>query len=187
MVKRCYTLTSMKKATYDKIMLWLTIVMTVGTIIACYYAYTADQARIVAEESAKNALRETAIAQKQKAEAERKLAEVRDSLRKFRIGYDNRLRDALMALSKYDEVKNPENLENLRISAEAFVKFAMIWRSRIDKLSKRLDGNFTGLEQAIAHNDTQRIRELIKLIGKLSDDTDQVIEDIIQEIQKDHE
>ena len=43
------------------------------------------------------------------------------------------------------------------------------------------------LEKAIAEKDTQRMRELIKLIEKLSSDTDQVIEDVIQETQKEHE
>jgi hypothetical protein len=168
----------MATANYEKKMYWLTVVMavlaavaTLAAVAGWYYAAAADRRAIEAEsrtkkadEDKKVAEQEKQVAEQEKRAAEEKLAkeinEQKDNLALFESGRENQMKSVSMALSKYKEVPNEQNLRDLRASARSLIDFVKKWREIIEIINKLLDGQVKSMEDAL-NNDVNALEQSI--------------------------
>lgn len=112
-------------------------------------------------------------AEKGRADAERRLAEeqatVKDNLIIFVQEYQKHLSDMTIALTRYEQTKQREDLRRAQTSCRAMVAFVTKWRVVVAPLKNRMDGQIDALEKALDKGSTTALQAAVQVLEKNAD------------------
>jgi hypothetical protein len=133
------------------------VIMLLLTVFLLYYAWKAEQRAAAAEVRAE-------AAEKAKQDLQTKLDKAHNDLRQLAPEYRQKVQEAHIALSKYSEVKNAQNLAELKTRVKGLLVFVNDWRQVSEALAAVLNKELNTLGEAVQKDDVAKLVEAIQIV-----------------------
>jgi hypothetical protein len=160
------------------------ILLVISAVISTYISVVEHRDHIQEKVAREAAERRSETAEQKAAALEKRIQDERDTMEQFRVEYNRYLSDLRIAVSKYKEVPNTENRDNLVSVGNAFVSFVKRWRQLQDALAKSLDGNVDELGVALNSREIGKITTTLNTIQEASPSQLLILETSLKRIKE---